>query len=77
MQALPSPLEVSPVHHLPLGNAAADSLGVVRSRKPLVPTALEVDVGTVVLGGAWDTRSGRRPLYRLEEFFAPQDPAWR
>ena len=38
-----------------------------------VPTAMEVDTGTVVLALVLDTLSGRSPLHRLEEFFAQQD----
>jgi hypothetical protein len=38
-----------------------------------VPTAMNVDAGTVVLGLVLDTLSGRSLLYRLEEFFAQHD----
>jgi hypothetical protein len=38
-----------------------------------VPTATDVDAGTVVLGLVFDTLSGRSQLYHLEEFFAQQD----
>ena len=73
MQDLPSAIEVYPVHHLPIIKAYADQLGLVRSINHLVPTEMEVDAGTVVLGLVLDTLSGRSPLYRLEEFFAHQD----
>src|ERR671927_2000046 len=73
MQALSSALEVYPVHHLPIIKAYADQLGLVSLINHYVPTAMEVDAGTVVLGLVLDTLSGRSPLYRLEEFFAPQD----
>jgi transposase len=66
-------IEVYPVHHLPIIKAYADQLGLVSLINHYVPTAMEVDAGTVVLGLVLDTLSGRSPLYRLEEFFAPQD----
>src|SRR5215467_9809900 len=75
MQALPATIEVYPVHHLPIIKAYADQLGLVSLINHYVPTAMEVDAGTVVLGLVLDTLSGRSPLYRLEEFFAQQDTA--
>src|SRR5919198_592026 len=75
MQALPPAIEVYPVHHLPILKAYADQLGLVSLINHYVPTAMEVDAGTVVLALVLDTLSGRRPLYRLEEFFAQQDTA--
>jgi hypothetical protein len=47
-----------------------DQLGLVSLVNHYVPTAMEVDAGTVVLALVLDTLSGRSPLYRLEEFFA-------
>jgi hypothetical protein len=41
----------------------------------VVPTEMDVDPGTIVLGMILDTLSGRSPLYRLEEFFTYQDTA--
>jgi transposase len=75
MQALPPTIEVYPVHHLPIIKAYADQLGLVSLINHYVPTKMEVDAGTVVLGLVLDTLSGRSPLYRLEEFFARQDTA--
>src|SRR6516162_5121628 len=75
MQALPSAIEVYPVHHLPIIKAYADQLGLVSLINHSVPTEMEVDAGTVVLALVLDTLSGRSPLYRLEEFFAQQDTA--
>jgi transposase len=66
-------LEVYPVHHLPIIKAYANQLGLVSLINHYIPTAMEVDAGTVVLGLVLDTLSGRSPLYRLEEFFAHQD----
>ena len=75
MQALPSTIEVYPVHHLPILKAYADQLGLVSLINHYVPTEMEVDAGTVVLALVLDTLSGRSPLYRLEEFFAQHDTA--
>src|SRR5215813_12868489 len=75
MQALPPAIEVYPVHHLPIIKAYADQLGLVSLINHYVPTAMEVDAGTVVLALVLDTLSGRSPLYRLEEFFAQHDTA--
>ena len=73
MQALPPAIEVYPVHHLPIIKAYADQLGLVSLINHYVPTEMDVDAGTVVLGLVLDTLSGRSPLSRLEEFFAHQD----
>src|ERR687884_2202073 len=73
MQDLLPAIEVYPVHHLPIIKAYADQLGLVSLINHYVPTAMEVDAGTVVLALVLDTLSGRSPLYRLEEFFAQQD----
>src|SRR5947208_6037071 len=75
MQALCPAIEVYPVHHLPIIKAYADQLGLVSLINHYVPTAMEVDAGTVVLALVLDTLSGRSPLYRLEECFAQQDTA--
>src|ERR687885_458701 len=73
MQALPPAIEVYPVHHLPIIKAYADKLGLVSLINHYVPTEMDVDAGTIVLGLVLDTLSGRSPLYRLAEFFAHQD----
>jgi transposase len=75
MLGIPSEIEVYPVHHLPIIKAYADQLGLVSLINHYVPTEMDVDAGTVVLGLVLDTLSGRSPLYRLEEFFAHQDTA--
>jgi len=75
MQALPPTIEVYPVHHRPMLKAYADQLGLVSLINHDVPTEMEVDAGTVVLAFVLETRSGRRPLYRLEECFAQHDTA--
>jgi transposase len=73
MQDIPPAIEVYPVHHLPIIKAYADQLGLVGLINHYVPTEMDVDAGTVVLGLVLDTLSGRSPLYRLEEFIARQD----
>jgi transposase len=73
MPDLPPEIEVYPVQHLPILKAYADQLGLISLINHYVPTEMDVDAGTVVLGLVLDTLSGRSPLYRLEEFFAHQD----
>ena len=73
MPSIPPEIEVYPVHHLPISKAYADQLGLVSLINHYVPTEMEVDAGTVVLGLVFETLRGRSPLYRLEEFFAHQD----
>src|SRR5215831_8701331 len=73
MPDIPSTIEVYPVQHLPIIKAYADQLGLVGLINYYIPTEMNVDAGTVVLGLVLDTLSGRSPLYRLEEFFAQQD----
>ena len=73
MHGISPEIEVYPVHHLPIIKAYADKLGLVSLINYFVPTEMNVDAGTVVLGLVLDTLSGRSPLYRLEEFFAHQD----
>jgi transposase len=73
MHDLPSEIEVYPVQHLPILKAYADQLGLIGLINHDVPTEMDVDAGTVVLGLVLDTLSGRSPLYRVEEFFAHQD----
>jgi len=69
------PIEAYQVQHLPIVKAYADKMGLVEVMNPLVPTAMAIDPGTMVLGMLLETLSGRSPLYRLEEFFAHQDTA--
>lgn len=75
MRRIPPEIEAYQVHHLPMVKAYADTMGLVEVINQLVPTEMEIDPGTMVLGLVLDTLSGRTPLYRLEEFFAPQDTA--
>ena len=69
------PIEAYQVQHLPIVKAYADKIGLVEVIHAVVPTEMEVDPGTIVLGMILDTFSGRSPLYRLEEFFTHQDTA--
>ena len=73
MSDIPPEIAVYPVQHLPIIKAYADQLGLVSLINHYVPTEMDMDAGTVVLGLVLDTLSGRSPLYRLEEFFAHQD----
>lgn len=73
MSEIPQELEAYPVHHLPIIKAYADQLGLVEVVNQLVPTEMDIDPGTIVLGMILDTLSGRSPLYRLEAFFAQHD----
>ena len=75
MPGIPPEIEVYPVHHLPIIKAYADQLGFVSLINHYVPTAMDVDAGTVVLGLVLDMLSGWSPLYRLDEFCAHQDTA--
>src|SRR5215831_19325473 len=75
MPGIPPEIAVYPVQHLPIIKAYADQLGLVSLINHYVPTEMDVDAGTIVLGLVLDTLSGRSPLYRLEEFFAQQDTA--
>src|ERR671930_1864548 len=75
MPGIAPEIEVYPVQHLPIIKAYADQLGLVGLINHFVPTEMDVDAGTVVLGLVLDTLSGRSPLYRLEEFFAQHDTA--
>jgi transposase len=69
------PIEAYQVQHLPIVKAYADKIGVVEAINQVVPTEMDVDPGTMVLGMILDTLSGRSPLYRLEECFTHQDTA--
>src|SRR5215470_4957601 len=75
MPGIAPEIAVYPVQHLPIIKAYADQLGLVSLINHYVPTEMDVDAGTIVLGLVLDTLSGRSLLYRLEEFFAHQDTA--
>jgi transposase len=69
------PIEAYQVQHLPIVKAYADKIGLVEVINQLMPTEMDVDPGTIVLGMILDTLSGRSPLYRLEAFMAQHDTA--
>lgn len=73
MHDLPAEIEAYQVQHLPIIKAYADDLGLVGLINHYVPTEMDIDAGTIVLGLVLDTLSGRSPLYRLEAFFRDQD----
>ena len=50
MPSLPAEIAVYPVYHLPMLKAYADQLGLVGLINHYVPTEMNVDAGTVVLG---------------------------
>jgi transposase len=75
MSDLSQEIEAYQVHHLPIVKAYADKIGLVAVVNQLVPTAMEVDPGTIVLGMILDTLRGRSPLYRLQDFVAQQGTA--
>ena len=64
MPGIPPEIAVYPVQHLPIIKAYADQLGRVSLINQYVPTEMDVDAGTIVLGLVLDTLSGRSPLYR-------------
>ena len=61
------------VGHLPIVAHYARRLGLVEIVNSLVPTQMDVEPGTIVLGLVLDTLSGRSPLYHLENAFAESD----
>ncbi|WP_413833543.1 DUF4277 domain-containing protein [Desulfobacula sp.] len=61
------------VQHLPIVTAYAQKIGIVETINTLVPTQMEIDAGTVILGMVLDTLTGRNPLYRLNKYFENQD----
>ena len=71
--ALPPVIEGTPSTICPLSRLTPTNWALVSLINHYVPTEMDVDAGTVVLGLVLDTLSGRSPLYRLEEFFAHQD----
>lgn len=66
-------IEVYESKHLPLVKEFAERIGLVETINKLVPSEMDIDPGTMLLGLILDTLSGRTPLYRLEEFFENQD----
>ncbi len=61
------------VQHLPIVTAYAQKIGIVEIINTLVPTQMDIDAGTVILGMVLDTLTGRNPLYKLNKYFEHQD----
>ena len=66
-------MKVARVDHLPIVAAFCRRIGLVETVNRVVPTNMEVDVGTVVQAMVLDTLSGRSPINRLSDFFKHQD----
>ncbi|MCK5923056.1 MAG: IS1634 family transposase, partial [Methylococcales bacterium] len=66
-------LDIRQTDHLPIIAAFCREIGIDQIINRLVPTEMNLDAGTVVVGMILDTLSGRTPLYRLHEFFLHQD----
>ena len=71
--SLLSRVRIMVVDHLPVAAAFCRRIGLIQTVDRVVPTGMDVSVGTIVQGMVLDTLSGRSPLYRLEEFFERQD----
>ena len=66
-------IDAHTVHHLPIIKAYADKIQLVEIINQLIPSEKIVDHGTMILAMVIDTLTGRKPLYRLEEFYSKQD----
>jgi transposase len=68
-----SRMQISRADHLPIVAAFCRKIHLVETVNRIVPSQMDVDMGTVVQGMVLDTLSGRSPLYRLGSFFENQD----
>jgi len=66
-------MQICRADHLPIVTAFCRRIRLAETVNRVVPTQMEVDVGTVVQAMVLDTLSGRSPLYRLTDFFQHQD----
>ena len=73
IDSLLSQMRITGVDHLLVAAAFCRRIGLIETVDRVVPTGMEVSVGTVTQGMVLDTLSGRSPLYRLVEFFQQQD----
>jgi transposase len=73
LSSIADDIEISQTNHLPVIAAFCRELRIDQIINRLVPTEMNLDAGTVVVGMILDTLSGRTPLYRLHEFFEHQD----
>jgi transposase len=73
LSELSGQLTIQEADHLPVIAAFCRAIGIRDIVNRLVPTKMDLDAGTVVIGMILDTLSGRTPLYRLHEFFKDRD----
>ena len=73
IDALLETMQITRADHLPIVAAFCRRIDLIGSINRVVPTDMEVDVGTIIQGMVLDTLSGRSPLYRLQSFFRHQD----
>lgn len=66
-------MHISRCDHLPIVAAFCRKIGLVETVNRVIPSNMEVDVGTIVKAMVLDTLSGRSPLYRLVDFVNNQD----
>jgi len=66
-------MKVTRIDHLSIVAAFCRRIGLMETINRIVPTQMDVDVGTIVQAMVLDTLSGRSPLYRLADFFKHQD----
>lgn len=66
-------MQVTRADHLPVIAAFCRRVNLIEIINRVVPTEMEVGVGTIIQGMVLDTLSGRSPLYRLADFFEHQD----
>ena len=65
--------QIRMVDHLPIVSSFCRKIDLVNTINRLVPTKMNIDIGTTVLALVLDTLSGRSPLYRLEDFAENHD----
>jgi len=66
-------IQVTRADHLPVIAAFCRRVNLIEIINRVVPTEMDVSVGTIIQGMVLDTLSGRSPLYRLADFFKHQD----
>jgi len=66
-------MQVTRADHLPVIAAYCRRVNLIDIIDRVVPTEMEVSVGTIIQGMVLDTLSGRSPIYRLTRFFEHQD----
>jgi len=73
MEGAQEDIQISDVKFLPLVSAYATRIGLVEEIDRLLDCDMEVSPSRVVLAMILDALSGRRPLFRLQQFFADKD----